>query len=167
MATITAAQAEELYSDGEGQHGDTVDDWTLVGESHDHPTRQSRWHQRYWLIVRDADGATWGLGFGIGLTEYQENDFPWEGWAGKPGTRELELTRLYPHTITRVEYRTRPAENHARVAIVRPDDDHVVVEVDGAEVASANHDEHGWSGMDAVVATALAVAKAVGLEAGE
>lgn len=54
----------------------------------------------------------------------------------------------------------RPA---ARVVILAPDDEHVVIEVDGSEVASANHDEHGWSGMDAVVRTAVAVAEAAGL----
>lgn len=55
----------------------------------------------------------------------------------------------------------------ARVVIVRPDDEHLVVEVDGVEVASANYDAHGWSGMEAVEKTALAVAKAVGVETAE
>ena len=44
------------------------------------------------------------------------------------------------------------------------DDDHVSIEVDGRAVASANHDEHGWSGMDAVIKTATAVARAFGSE---
>lgn len=108
MATITAAQAEELYCDGEGVDGDTVDDWTLVGQAQEHTAGSGRWHQRYWLIVRNDQGEIYGLGYGLGLTESQEHDFPWEGWAGKPGTRELGLTRLYPHTITRVEYRREP-----------------------------------------------------------
>lgn len=51
----------------------------------------------------------------------------------------------------------------ARVVISAPDDEHVVIEVDGAEVVSANHDAHGWSGMDAVVRAAVAVAEAAGL----
>lgn len=50
------------------------------------------------------------------------------------------------------------------VTIVRPDDETVVIEINGEEVASANHDEHGWSGMDAVVKTAVAVAEAAGLD---
>jgi len=109
MATIRAAAAEELYCDGEGADGDTIDGWTLVGDAQEHDERQSRWHQRYWLVVRDHEGATWGLSYGLGLTEYQENDFPWDSYSASatPDT-ELPLTRLYPHTITRVEYRTKP-----------------------------------------------------------
>lgn len=34
------------------------------------------------------------------------------------------------------------------------DDEHLVVKLGGREVASANHDEHGWSGMEAVQRTA-------------
>jgi phage pi2 protein 07 len=54
--------------------------------------------------------------------------------------------------------------NVAHVTVVWPDDEHVIIEINGEEVASANYDEHGWSGMDAVVKTATAVAKAAGLD---
>jgi hypothetical protein len=107
MHRLTAAQAVELYCDGEGEHGDVEGDWTLVGGSHDHPHRQSRWHQRYWLIAHNEQGEHYGIDFGLGLTEYQEHDFPWED---VPDDRNMALTRLYPHTITRTEYRTKPAE---------------------------------------------------------
>lgn len=50
------------------------------------------------------------------------------------------------------------------VSIERPDDEHIEVHVNGQVVASADHDEHGWSGMDAVEKTALAVARAFGAE---
>ncbi|MEV5819238.1 hypothetical protein AB0L22_08695 [Micromonospora haikouensis] len=50
------------------------------------------------------------------------------------------------------------------VAVERPDDEHIEVHVNGQVVASANHDEHGWDGMDAVEKTALAVARAFGAE---
>jgi hypothetical protein len=108
--TITADQAADLYADGEGVDGDTVAEWTLVGGTRDHKSRQSRWLQLYWLIVRDTEGATWGLRFGLGLTESQEHDFPWP-WYGDssvPGDRELKLTRLYPHTVTETVYKTKP-----------------------------------------------------------
>lgn len=49
-----------------------------------------------------------------------------------------------------------------QVAVRYLDDEHLEVVVDGKVVASADHDEHGWSGMDAVVATAYAVARALG-----
>lgn len=48
------------------------------------------------------------------------------------------------------------------VTIVWPDDDHVSIEVNGEQVAAASHDEHGWSGMEAVVKTATAIAEAAG-----
>jgi hypothetical protein len=50
----------------------------------------------------------------------------------------------------------------AQITVRRPDDDHVEILVNGKVVATANHDEHGWSGMDAVVSTACAVARALG-----
>lgn len=109
MTTIRAAAAEELYADGEGQDGDTIDGWTLVGDAQDHEERQSRWHQRYWLIVRDHEDACWGLSYGHGLTEDQENDLPWED-IDRDGDRKLPLTRLYPHTFIRIEFRTTPVE---------------------------------------------------------
>lgn len=53
------------------------------------------------------------------------------------------------------------------VTIERPDDETMEVHVNGEVVASANHDEHGWSGMDAVERAALAVARACGASVGE
>lgn len=44
---------------------------------------------------------------------------------------------------------------------VNPDDEYLDVEVDGSVVFTADHDEHGWSGIDAVKATALAVGQAL------
>lgn len=44
------------------------------------------------------------------------------------------------------------------------DDETVSIEVDGQEVTSANHDEEGWAGMKAVIATATKVAEALGVE---
>jgi hypothetical protein len=45
--------------------------------------------------------------------------------------------------------------------IRQPDDEHVEVWIGGREVASANYDEHGWSGMAAVQTTAENVHKAL------
>lgn len=53
------------------------------------------------------------------------------------------------------------------IAIVHPDDDHLRIEANGETIASANHDEHGWSGMDAVEKTARAIAEAAGLDVSE
>lgn len=48
--------------------------------------------------------------------------------------------------------------------INRPDDEHVVIRVNGEEVACADHDSDGWAGMQAVVSTALGIAKATDMK---
>lgn len=80
----------------------TMHEWVLLGST---PSRQSRWHEKYWMVLRDADDALWGLEYGVGLTEDQEDDLPWDR-----ATKPLPLTRLYPHAVTTVEYRTKSAE---------------------------------------------------------
>lgn len=47
---------------------------------------------------------------------------------------------------------------------IRREDERLEVLVNGEEVATANHDDHGWSGMDAVESATLAVARALGVE---
>jgi hypothetical protein len=44
------------------------------------------------------------------------------------------------------------------------DDEVVSIEVDGTEVASVSHDQHGWDGMQAAIDAATEVAKALGAE---
>jgi hypothetical protein len=106
--TIKAADAAELYSDMEGRPGDTSGPWTLVINTEDAPhSRTSRWHEKYWLVVHNAEGDAYGLEYGIGLTENQEDYFPWEGVSDD---LELPLTRLYAHTVTTVVYRREPAK---------------------------------------------------------
>ena len=107
-AKIEASDAQELYEalDGNDEYlspGDPVTrvgPWTLVGSS---GIDDGRWHYRYYLVVQDEEGSTWGLRYGIGLTEDQEDDLPWEDAVGS-----LDLTRLYPYVVTRVEYRRSP-----------------------------------------------------------
>ncbi len=107
MIRLTAAEAAELYADGEGENGDVQGEWTLVGGANSHRHRQSRWHQRYWLVVRNGQGEIYGVDFGYGLTENQENDLPWED---VPDGRDMTLVRLYRHIVTKTVYRTTPPE---------------------------------------------------------
>lgn len=103
--TITAAQAAELHGEGEGRPGDTAGPWTLVSDVEDAPhSRTSRWHEKYWLVVRNADGDTYGLEYGVGLTENQEDDLPWDRAADD---KQMPLRRLYAHTVTTTEYSTK------------------------------------------------------------
>jgi hypothetical protein len=47
------------------------------------------------------------------------------------------------------------------ITIERPDNETIEIHLDGQLVASANHDEYGWSGMYAVEKTALAISRAL------
>lgn len=104
--TIDPQHAADLFAlfDDHGEIDDNyvAHGWVVLGSA---PTRQSRWHERYWMVPRDADDALWGLEYGVGLVEDVEDDLPWDGHPGP-----LPLARLYPHTVTTVEYRTKPAE---------------------------------------------------------
>jgi hypothetical protein len=106
MTTPTAVMdpehADELHEAIYGDTAVTVGPWTFVGKQW---IRESRWHNWYWLIVRDEDGQHWGLEYGDGLTESQENEWPWDDADG-----DLKLAPLYPHQVTKTEYRQTPAE---------------------------------------------------------
>lgn len=100
--TIDPQHAEEL-SDG----GTTAGPWTLIADIR---RSSGRWREQRRMILRRDDGTHWGLDYACGLTEYQDHDLPWlaagSGYA-LVDTR-IPLVRLYPHTVTRVEYRTTP-----------------------------------------------------------
>lgn len=113
--TIPADTAEELYEllDDHGtvdpnviaDETTSVDGWTLIGSQ---SRGSGRWHANYTLIVRDDTGATWGLSYGLGLTEEQEDELPWEQtWQQTDG--QIVLERRYPHEVTTVQYRRGPA----------------------------------------------------------
>ncbi len=59
------------------------------------------------IVVVDDDAATWGLPYDRGLTEEQPNEYPWRDKGS------ATLVRLYPHTITKTVYRTKPQEGAA------------------------------------------------------
>ena len=67
---------------------------------------------------------------------------------------ELDSLLAYPWPVA-------SAGPGQELEIRQPDDEHVEVWIGGREVASANHDEHGWSGMAAVQTTAENVHKAL------
>jgi hypothetical protein len=101
MTTIDAATAESLAEDADGY---TVNGWTRMTVK-DGDT--GRWRQHHTLVLRNEADEFWGLDYASGLTEYQDHEYPWRD---VPDDEPLKLTRLYPHTVTTVEYRTKPAE---------------------------------------------------------
>jgi hypothetical protein len=54
-----------------------------------------------------------------------------------------------------------PWSTSVELEIERPDDETLTVKVGGELIAGANHDEHGWAGMDLLETTARNVHKAV------
>lgn len=100
---MTADQADEMLDLSYGRPGEKVDDFTYVATVEGD---RRRWMQGITIVVSDPDGAFWGLEYDRGLTENQDSEYPWRGWGGD--RKDVELNRLYPHTITTVEYRTKP-----------------------------------------------------------
>jgi hypothetical protein len=86
--TIEPGVAEEAMWD----NGGAVGPWVLIDAQYisEYRTRDS-----YWLVLRHDDGTYWGLTCEPGK----------QGWPWDKATGPLELTRLYPHEVTRVEYR--------------------------------------------------------------
>lgn len=100
--TIEPVEAGDVHGRDDGS---PVGPWTKVGEQH---VSSHRWYDRYWLVLHhdeDAPDVFWGLQYDVGKTEEQETEWPWE----KKATEPLNLTRLYGHPVTLVEYRTKPA----------------------------------------------------------
>jgi hypothetical protein len=60
----------------------------------------SRWTGRYRLIIRRvADGALFAIDYGLGLTEYQDDDLPWEACgtvAARPVDEVQRMVTTYP-----------------------------------------------------------------------
>ena len=104
---ITASDARELF-ESLGARGElmpegasvSVGPWRRAGSQKEDDGRWSAW---YLLIVQDEQGITWGLSYGLGLTEYQDHDLPWES---EEEDELLALAGLHPHEVTRIEYQT-------------------------------------------------------------
>lgn len=105
--TIDPEIAEELY---ESDDGDQVGDWIRVA---DVEGDARRWMQTHTLVIRDDAGQHYGIRYQRGLTEEQPDEFPWGDRWNKPA-EPIAMTRLYPHVVTVVKYRTRPAKEGAR-----------------------------------------------------
>lgn len=60
---------------------------------------QSRWHRWQALILRDiTDDSFWAVDYREGLTENQEDVYPWQG------AETAEAYQVYPHEKVTVEY---------------------------------------------------------------
>lgn len=113
------------------------------------------------FVLELTDGQPTTLRDGIsGLVEELEN---YEEETGDLRTVADQLSALlaYPWSEEEAVIGTHGANDSVRLKIENPDDRHLIVTVGGQEVASANHDEEGWSGMAAVEDAARATHRAV------
>jgi hypothetical protein len=102
--TIPAELAEELF---DIEDGDTTEDlcWTRICEQ-GHGAR--RWSERRTVVVREeSTGYFWGFDYEHGLTEEQENMYPWDPyWVGdRSVSRAVEIYPLQRREKVVVEYR--------------------------------------------------------------
>jgi len=98
--------------------------------------------------------------------------------AGKRATTEINVNGLNPgdwpnmgdatDVISAVVAAALAAHNAGPVNTVTiepgDDDEKLTITVNGEEVGSFNHDEHGWEGMDIAVSLAAKIAEACGAE---
>lgn len=98
--TISAGVASDLFYKA---NGNEIDGWVRVADQY---ISVRRWESHHWLVLAEVAGKeTWGLEYSKGLTEMQDNTFPWEG---ADDSAQLPLTRLYPRTVTTVVYDPTP-----------------------------------------------------------
>jgi hypothetical protein len=87
--------------------GESHLDWVKVSDVH---LSDSRWESWHWLVVEDPQGDFWAVSYGMGLTENQDNTFPWKGggWgAPLPETVDafrVDAFRVVPRLKTVIEY---------------------------------------------------------------
>lgn len=63
-----------------------------------------RWQTHHTMILRRAaDDTLWGVSYSLGLTEMQDNTYPWRGEYSDP-PETVVATRVYPHTKLVTEY---------------------------------------------------------------
>lgn len=92
---IGSADAAELY---DSEDGEAVGNWRRVAvvEGDDH-----RWERDMTLVISSMPSRQlYGIDFRVGLTEDQENTYPWDG-----ATRPIELYRMERREVIHVEYR--------------------------------------------------------------
>jgi hypothetical protein len=99
--TKKAIDSDTLAELFEYDDGEKSGDWARVAVQH---IDTARWYEHYYLVITDEPDVFWGAHYSEGLTENQDNDYPWED------RDSVSLVRLYPHEVTRMEYRSKPAE---------------------------------------------------------
>lgn len=96
---ITAYEAMMLYGNVYAKYQGY---WTCVARQEDD---MLRWTMRYICILKHTESETfWGFYYEMGLTERDDNVFPWDN---VPPDRMIELFELHPRERVVVEYKRK------------------------------------------------------------
>lgn len=96
--TIEADVAAELYDSDDGERSSNGQ-WARLA---DQLIRTGRWRESRWLVVSNG-GGIFGIRYENGLTENQDNVWPWDDC---DDGEELDLTPLVGVPVTSTKYLT-------------------------------------------------------------
>lgn len=96
--TITTEIAEMMLEDSYGPYpGDWFEGWRVVAKEEGGDRRWMRGVSIY--LQHGEDGPFYVLKYDKGLTENQDNEYPWRAsWGNKP--EKVTIDRVYPTTKT-------------------------------------------------------------------
>jgi hypothetical protein len=102
---INADLVEILF---ESNPGDEHLDWSKLDDVH---ISNGRWESWNWLILEDPQGLLWAVPYGLGLTENQDNTYPWkgDGWCPTP-PETVTAFQVVPRTKVVIEYEVWDAD---------------------------------------------------------
>lgn len=94
--TITAESGRDLLRANPGEQAN--DYYFKVTEQVD---GSGRWTEHRTVVFRQLFNLNdyWAFDYEVGLTEYQENEYPWEH------SDKVECYRVEPHVVITIEYR--------------------------------------------------------------
>lgn len=82
--------------------GGSFEGWTHVDEEQGD---DRRWYRTNMVVLRGPDGMTYAFDYEEGLTENQENMYPWGDRYDKNPPEEIDVYRVIPVEITKTEWR--------------------------------------------------------------
>lgn len=85
--------ARDLVDMSDDDEDDQVDGWAWVAEVEG---GEGRWERHMQTVLKGPDGGYWAFKWSRGLTEYQDNAYPWGGTFNNPQVAEIDVYRVRP-----------------------------------------------------------------------
>jgi hypothetical protein len=105
VCAVITAPSELIAALAEGRFGQCYHEYNGWGFVTAQLGDRHRWHQRYLLVVCDPAQRTWGIPYGVGLTEDQENELPWEN------SQVVQLIPVTSREVTTLYWETMPCQH--------------------------------------------------------